>query len=1078
MDIVLKQQAYLQECHDSLLRKQERQSAEELKHNLRKLNECNYAFQFISSRDADVLIGLLVDTLSAFHDDDLVSRFGQLVFDTCTKQKVTLDTATLHKAMDYVLKAFSYCSLWALPNCISACGALLYTNVSRLEQFWEELLGKGCAFETLLSSIELDLNAKLATLKALKTMTIRSPGEPYLPDTYVVRMVEILLGVLCGPCFSDNSVQAQTVMISALKCLQNIFSTKWDFPSDQLGNLLGVLKSLSFYGFPGQKNRQYLNLHPSPLCTHLPSLAASEDVRNQPKPATPRRKNRKKKNKKGNERAKEDTPEQSEEEGTKTPVQFWKKTSSSESEFSDTEAGHLARQRHLQASVRRNVYIVLKDITKVVDSRDMFGYWLHFLPDIPVTVGAPQTQTILLTILKDPNPQVRVAALDLLTDFVTKYKPFLGLAAYSGSKRTAFTTLSETVAAILGEIHRCLHLAIIAENDSAQIIQLLKCLAAVVAGSPYHRLQQGLLSRVIVDVAAFLDSKGFQVQVAALTVLGAVVNVTPLPKEVVGALEQSSVAELRSRSNSQLEGASHNSPSSCGGPCWLAVACADKLLPEMVDSFQVATLAVRVEALQVLTNMCQGYFAELMRSTEYVASAIKKCLLDSSSTIKIHALKLVGAFSKKLSEAINSKKEEGGGDTVDYLGLGRHLWLDCLLSGTLQTFLQDYSEPMLQTEGCNCLSAIGTVIWDSLPEDRKVLCVTVVLGLARSPDSNGNVAERAEDVFVRNAAIRCLSVFCMYNSLREDLLFLMDVGEIAVEALQDASVRIKASWALSNVAEMLSELRKCKSKIASEVPSSFLCLLGNAAIHLQPDKNQVQANTFRALGCLLQFISLENLENDGVQKLVASATACLIQYRSAGLMKARWNACYSLGCLLGNTDIVSKNYVDVSAVFDALISSLNTCSNFKVRIQAASALAVAKERDTYGRHMATVWSGTLAALEGTKQQVDYRELQHQEQLREQLCTTICHLLSLAKPEDLPEMGRAALEHELNISEAFKRTSTKSSLVEPLQRARDNVSRISKELSDNSAAKVLKLLDALLKDKELTELLPLKGLEIQ
>lgn len=1069
MDIVLKQQAYLKECHDSLLRKQERQNCEELKHTLRKLNECNYSFQFISSRDADVLIGLLVDTLSAVHDDDLVSRFGQLIFDTCTKQKVTLDTETLHKAMGYVLKAFSYCSLWALPNCINACGALLYTNVSRLEQFWEELLGKGCAFETLLSSIELDLNAKLTTLKALKTMTVRIPGEPYLPDTYVVRIVEILLGVLSGPCFNDNSVQAQTVMISALKCLQNIFSTQWNFPSDQLGNLLGVLKSLSFYGFPGQKNRQYLNLHPSPLCTHLPSLATSEDVRNQPKPATPRRKNRKKKNKKGNERAKEDTPEQSEEEGTRTPVQFWRKTSSSESEFSDTEAGHLARQRHLQAGVRRNVYIVLKLITKVVESRDMLGYWLHFLPDIPVTVGAPQTQTILLTILKDPNPQVRVAALDLLTDFVTKYKPFLGLAAYSGSKRTAFTTLSETVAAILGEIHRCLHLAIIAENDSVQIIQLLKCLAAVVAGSPYHRLQQGLLSRVIIDVAAFLDSRGFQEQVAALTVLGAVVNVAPLPKEVLEALEQSSVAELRGRGGGGSPG---------GGPCWLAVACADKLLPDMADSFQVATLAVRVEALQVLTSMCQGYFAQLMRSRECVTSAIKKCLLDSSSTIKIHALKLVGALSKKLAEAMDVKREEGGGDTVDYLGLGRHLWLDCLLSGTLQAFLQDYSEPMLQTESCNCLSAIGTVIWDSLPEDRKVLCITVVLGLARSPDTNGNVAERAEDVFVRNAAIRCLSVFCMYNSLREDLLFLMDVGEIAVEALGDSSVRIKASWALSNVAEMLSELRKCKSKTASEVPSSFLCLLGNAAIHLQPDKNQVQANTFRALGCLLQFISLENLENEGVRQLVANATACLIQYRSAGLMKARWNACYSLGCLLGNADIVSKGYIDVGAVLDALISSLNTCSNFKVRIQAASALAVAKERGTYGHHMATVWSGTLTALEGTKQQVDYRELQHQEQLREQLCTTICHLLSLAKPEDLPEMGRAALEHERNISQAFKRTSTKSSLVEPLQRARDNVSRISKELSDNSTAKVLKLLDALLKDKELTELLPVKGLEIQ
>lgn len=89
---------------------------------------------------------------------------------------------------------------------------------------------------------------------------------------------------------------------------------------------------------------------------------------------------------------------------------------------------------------------------------------------------------------------------------------------------------------------------------------------------------------------------------------------------------------------------------------------------------------------------------------------------------------------------------------------------------------------------------------------------------------------------------------------------------------------------------------------------------------------------------------------------------------------------------------MGRAFPSQGAVLDALISSLNTCSNFKVRIQAASALAVAKERDTYGRHMATVWSGTLTALEGTKQQVDYRELQHQEQLREQVGAAGGHTL--------------------------------------------------------------------------------------
>uniref|UniRef100_L7M280 HEAT repeat-containing protein 6 n=1 Tax=Rhipicephalus pulchellus TaxID=72859 RepID=L7M280_RHIPC len=1072
MDIVLRQQMCLKECYDSLLRKPEAQDRVELKQNLRKLNECNYSFQFISSRDADVIIALLIDTLNVIQDDDLISYFGQLVFDICTKQKVTLETKTLHKAMEYFLKALSFCSFWVLANCISACGALLYSNVPRLEQFWEQLLGRGCAFETLLSSLELDMDAKLATLKALRAMTVRNPGEPYMPDAYITRMVEILLNVLSGPCFNDSTVQAQTLVISALRCLQNIFSTKWNFPSEHLGNLLGILKSLSFFGFPGQKNRQYLSLNPSPLCTHLPSVATSDESQSQSKTSTPKRRNRKKKVKKGNAFPKEDTPEQSEDENVKTPQQFWKKTSSSESELSDSEGSQVVRQRHLQASVRRNVYFTLTHITKVVDSREMFGYWLHFLPDIPVTIGAPQTQTVLLTILKDPNPQVRVAALDLLTAFVTKYKPFLGLAAYSGSKRTAFTTLSETVAAILGEVHRCLHLAIIAENKSAQIIQLLKCLAAVVTGSPYHRLQPGLLSRVINDVAIFMDNKDTQVQVAALTVLGAVVNVTPWPKEVAAALEQSSAPSLRNKDTESTNG-SDKFP----GSCWLVAACADKLLVDMTESARIATTAVRVEALQVMTNMCQGYFAQLMRSSDFVVSAVEACLRDPNSTIKMHTLKLLGAFSKKLAEAISMKQDEDKADAKRCLDLGHHLWLDCLLNGTLQSFLQDLSEPMLQTESCNCLSTIGSAMWDSLPEDRRVLCITVLLGLARSPDSNANVVEWTEDAFVRNAAIRCLSIFCMYTSLREDLLFLMDVGEIAVEALEDASVRMSASWALSNVAEMLSELRKSESEVASEVPDTFVCLLGNAAIRVRPDKNQMQANAVRTLGCLLQFISAKNLENENIRKLVISSTSCLIQSLSAGLMKVRWNACYSLGCLLGSTDVISADYVDVVSVFSALLSSLNSCSNFKVRIQAAAALAVPKVRSTYGDQMQTVWCGTLTAVEGTKQSVDYRELQHQEQLREQLCATICHLLSLAEPEDLPGMARAALEHECNISGAFKRTQGKLSLIELLNKSREHVARIYKESSDNSTAKVLKLLDSLLKDKEFTDLLSLKGLDI-
>lgn len=89
----------------------------------------------------------------------------------------------------------------------------------------------------------------------------------------------------------------------------------------------------------------------------------------------------------------------------------------------------------------------------------------------------------------------------------------------------------------------------------------------------------------------------------------------------------------------------------------------------------------------------------------------------------------------------------------------------------------------------------------------------------------------------------------------------MDVGDVVIEALADSNVQVKTSWTLSNLTEILAELRKQGSKTAAEVPETFLCSLGRAAICLQQDKNQTQANAVRAIGCLLQFFSKENLGN-------------------------------------------------------------------------------------------------------------------------------------------------------------------------------------------------------------------------
>ncbi|CAN7986438.1 unnamed protein product, partial [Ixodes hexagonus] len=509
----------------------------------------------------------------------------------------------------------------------------------------------------------------------------------------------------------------------------------------------------------------------------------------------------------------------------------------------------------------------------------------------------------------------------------------------SGVQRTAFRTLSETVAAILGEVHRCLHLALIAETCPAQTVQLLKCLAAVVSGSPYHRLQAGLLTRLVGDMAAFLDHRDLQIQVGALTVLGAVVGVAPSAEE----------ASLSLRPQGLLE------------------ACASKLLvPD--QALRISSTVVRVEALQLLTLLCQGSLLDPSKSAETVMAVIKLCLLDAHLAIELHAVKLLGAFSRELSaslEATSCAKE-----AQSLLKLGLDLWLSCALEGSLQRCLQDASLPVLQAEACSCLASVGSRVWDALPEDRRVVGITLVLALAKD----------GEDAGVRNAAIRCLGTLCTYASLREDLLFLMDVGDVVVEALEVPGLRMKASWTLSNLTEMIAELRK--QGAGSGVPAAFLCSLGTAALCLQKEKNHVQANAVRSLGCLLQFFGKEHLGNEAIDMLIVQSVDSLIQALRAGLMKVRWNACYSLGSMLANEDLVAGR--NMRPVLEALLGSLGGCSNLKVRIQAASALCGPRARAAYGPEWGAVWRGVLAALEAADQPVDYRELQHQSQLGEQV----------------------------------------------------------------------------------------------
>jgi hypothetical protein len=91
-----------------------------------------------------------------------------------------------------------------------------------------------------------------------------------------------------------------------------------------------------------------------------------------------------------------------------------------------------------------------------------------------------------------------------LKGFVNIVIPFI----YSSKNPLPFTPFSITVGNMVRELHQALCLALTMENSIPVITQLLKSLAALVQNTPYHRLEPGLITKIVRNVRPRLRHKG------------------------------------------------------------------------------------------------------------------------------------------------------------------------------------------------------------------------------------------------------------------------------------------------------------------------------------------------------------------------------------------------------------------------------------------------------------------------------------------------------------------------------------------------------------------------------------------
>ncbi|XP_053313681.1 HEAT repeat-containing protein 6 [Spea bombifrons] len=1003
--------------------------------------------------------------------EHLVSKVCRLIHYLLNRLQIIVDEKNLDFLLVFCISALKHCSSWTHVDILHALAALVYNNGHKCQKYLPDLLGKSGILIQISDSSKCDLELWRACLHCMANLCISVPGQPYLEEPYRTVCFNTFLHVLqmSKPDVLDE-ISICTLLQNALKGIQSILngSKMVVTEAEQLGSLLAVLKKYMLYGLPGLNIEMPMVLYPAPL----PQYDGRSHTKPEQNETAVRPTGNKKKKSKGRHKkapqgeeikneveveeevshdleklklSAEDAPytqylgpQQSPVKSkfslvTKDPRasnQRFLNASSSDSEYSDAEGGLQSKTRFYQAKVRQGALSTFLSTIKSMDKKVFYGYWSSFVPDMP-GLGNKQSVSLMTVILKDHSPKTRACALQVLSAILEGSKQFLSVADDVSNHKTAFTPFSLTLASSIRELHRCLLLAIVAESSSQTLTQIIKCLANLVSNAPYHRLKPGLLTRVWNQIKPYIRNKDVNVRVSSLTLLGAVVSAQITLPEVQQLLHQPDYLLLSSNGSvcdcewwrkeqlPDLDGKNCiHSEQSHSEPCWLIRLCITLVIKPREDTYSdndgatVCTLLsepspVRLEALQVLSRLVKGCFNMAQSYLIELGEVVCKCLQEADASIQLHGTKLLEELGTGIVQQQKADSVVPLSERVD-VDQATTLW-NMILSGPLSVALQNEQHPTLQASACDALSTVLPEAFSSLPDDRQILCITLLLGLNHS-----------ENPLVKAAAARALGVYILFPCLRQDVMFVADTANAILMSLNDKSpnVRAKAAWSLGNLTDtLIVNMDNLGLNFQEEFSDMLLLKMLKSATEASKDKDKIKSNAVRALGNLLHFLQPYHIIKPTFYETIQSSIQCLIAaVLGDGTMKVKWNACYALGNIFKNSALPLGKSEWTADAYSALTSVVKSCKNFKVRIKSAMALSVPMSREQYGttEQYCDIWNSLVTALENSEDTEDFMEFKYCSNLRAQICQALMHMLSMANLKDLPCIRKTFSEKESTI----------------------------------------------------------------
>ncbi|KAL1517072.1 hypothetical protein ABEB36_000884 [Hypothenemus hampei] len=990
---------------------------------LDELNSLNYWYPIVKIPEKAVLF--INQCCSTVHTDDetLAPKCAQLIQKLIITQKILVTGTTLHLAIQWCLRAVKSGKKSIELEALKTLEALLRNNVEKSFKFLDAI------YKEIKEKIDAAMKAKntvadellLTSVKCLVTSTVLPPDLKNLNNfmPHLERSAEIFTWLLCSKLSLTKSTSQIKVLESCFLGLQKVILLHNDYLTKELRFILGIIKIYMVYGI---KNIQFIEPERLvPTVLNIPEVVQDRSKGTNKKIRKPQRTlYRKRKDKL------EKNPEtffETKELYTLNSMNFDcysnnclrnSELKTSDSEFSDSDGGNLAKVTRSCNKVRQEASNLFSLVIKNTERAIIFTFWTNFIPE---NISSSGKHNLISAIVDDPSTRGKLCSLNALLLLLSNNATYLGQAELR-MKTSSFTPFSEILGLTLVEIHNKLSITLY-HHSSMVLAQTLKCFAALIQATPYNRIQMNLITKIVRNVKPLVFHKDSTVQVTALIVFGCILVLDSRKQEVLQAMtkfhqetktpKQPPTTDIDyvqfSSSEEELEEDENLQQDSMP---WLLKRCIKNLGVNVDDSCNNRELPVPVkqESLQVISAMSRHYFEPLLSPfLSLVAKAISNGAKDIHEEVAFHA----GRAIDFLADAIN--KIHQNSENVSVATAHLEFW-NIMLTDPLIHLVQNEEYTSRRIIGCNSLGSMGSYLFEQLSRDKQLLCISLLFSCARDPD-----------YVLRGAAARSLSLYANYNPLKEDEGFLVDTAQVILDMLQEDNLglRSKASWALATFTSVL----YTESIVSLELLTHDMVLkLLEASVKCATDHDRVKMNGTRAIGDLMQVLSEEFLADARCRKVTRQALDALVIASTSGTcMKTRWNACHALGKALKNSLIYVT--LDVNSwqplTFPKLCELVVAFPHFKVRIQAALALAAPVIRFHYGSYYIPIWEALLQALENSQHFDDLSEYKHRDNLVEQICLTLAHLTTLLTKEDLLSLENLINMHLETLKNHVQRT---------------------------------------------------------